>query len=332
MSYQTGTAATSTDLLQKIVTWLVSLGWTQDRSAVEGSGWTASLHHNGNFVHMRAVEGEASVPWHSNLAGAYVLDMTLGTAFSSGQPFGSQSTGAPLGSSTFPIGVGMQLTAGPFSNYYFFADSTADNIVIVVEKTPGLFVHMGWGLSLQKAGAWTGGPYFFGSSSGFYAGEVIVAANAPGYTSTSDCPGVNGDYLGGGCCFVRADVDTYTGLWVSIATDIGSRDQGFAGREGDSSVKGQSSVMSSYFPIYADGPQTYKFQYEQTSAQDGRANLLPVYLWVQRDGTTTGYSMLGTLPNIFWANAVGNGFSNADEYVLGGTTYKLFPNFAVLKQ
>jgi hypothetical protein len=29
---------------------------------------------------------------------------------------------------------------------------------------------------------------------------------------------------------------------------------------------------------------------------------------------------------------VGNGFSNASEYVLGPTTYKMFPNFAVVKQ
>jgi len=73
----------------------------------------------------------------------------------------------------------MQLSAGPFSNYYFSADSTADNIVVVVEKTPGLYVHIGWGLSIQKAGAFTGGPYFFGSSSGFYTSDTWGGSKRP---------------------------------------------------------------------------------------------------------------------------------------------------------
>jgi hypothetical protein len=331
MSYQTGTATTATNLLETLVTWLVSLGWTQDRSAVEGLGWTASLNHNGNFVNLRAVENETgTIPWHASVSGAYGLHMYLGTAFDGSQPFNNQA-GGPLGSSTFPVGVGMQLNAGPFSNYYFFADATADNIVIVVERTPGLFVHLGWGLSIKKAGAFTGGPYFFGSTSGLYTGYLYTTPGSPGFTSTTDCPFVNRDGQSAGCGFVRADVDSYTGLWVSIATTT-TRDDGYAGRAGDSSVMGTGSVPNPNIPVYADGAGAFKFQFAQTSAQDGRSNLLPIYLWVLRDGTTTGYSLLGTVPNVFWSNAVGNGFSNAEEYVLGGTTYKLFPNFAVVKQ
>jgi hypothetical protein len=333
MSYQTGSATSSTDLVKQIVTWLVSLGWTQDRSAIEGSGWTASLHHNANYVHLRAVENESSVPWHAGYGTAhYGVHMYTGTAYDSGQPFNNQVTGAPIGSSTFPIGVGMHLSAGPFPNYYFFADSTADNIVVVVEKTSGLYVHIGWGLSIQKEGSYTGGPYFFGSTSGYYTSLTGAPANTPGFTSTSDCPFVNVDPEGGGCGFVRADVDSWTGKWVGIYNATAGPDFGFTGKQGDTSVCGASSAVKLNFPVYAYSPVTSYFQYEQTSVQDGRANLLPLILWVLRDGTTTGFSMLGTVPNIFATNAVGNGFSNASEYVLGGTTYKIFPNFAVVKQ
>ncbi|MGH9781684.1 MAG: hypothetical protein ACRD33_07665, partial [Candidatus Acidiferrales bacterium] len=66
--------------------------------------------------------------------------------------------------------------------------------------------------------------------------------------------------------------------------------------------------------------------------QDGRANLLPILLWVLRDGTTTGFSPLGTIPNVFVSNGVGNGFSNASDYVIGAKTYRMFSNFAVAKQ
>jgi len=72
--------------------------------------------------HMRAVENEGSIPWHANFGSThYGLHMYLGTGFSSGQPFNNQTAGAPIGSSTFPIGVGMQLSAGPFSKLLFFS-------------------------------------------------------------------------------------------------------------------------------------------------------------------------------------------------------------------
>jgi hypothetical protein len=333
MSYQTGSASSPTDLVQKLVTWLVSIGWTQDRSATEGAGWTASLHKSANYVHLRAAENESSGPWQSMYGAVhYSVNMYLGTAFDSGQPFNNQTTGAPIGGGTNPIGVGMQLSAGPFSNYYFFADSGGDNIVVVVEKTPGLYLHMGWGPSLQKAGSYTGGPYFFGPSSGYYTSFTFAGANTPGYTSSSECPFANMDQIGGGCGFVRADVDSWTGKWVGIFNATGGANQGFTGKEGDTSVHAKNSAMKTNFPVYAYSAVPYQFQSEQTSQQDGRANLLPIILWALRDGTTTGFSMLGTPPNIFATNAIGNGFSNADEYVLGATTYKLFPNFAVVKQ
>jgi len=332
LSYQTGSASSATDVVQQLMTWLVSIGWTQDRSAVEGLGWTATLHKSGNYVHLRAAMNEAAV-WQASFSnGHYGVHMYLGTGYSSGQPFNNQTTGSPISSgNSYPIGVGMHLSAGPFSNYYFFADSAGDNVVVVVEKTPGLFVHIGWGLSLQKAGSYTGGPYFFGSSSGFYTSVTSAGAGVPGFTSSTDCPFVNGDGEGAGCGFVRADVDSWTGKWVGIWNSASGGDTGFTGKQGDSSVYGTNRVMKTNYPVYAFAAGTPQFQNVQTSEQDGRANLLPLILWVLRDSTTTGFSMLGTAPNIFFTNAVGNGFSNADEYVLGGTTYKLFPHFCVVK-
>jgi hypothetical protein len=87
------------------------------------------------------------------------------------------------------------------------------------------------------------------------------------------------------------------------------------------------------FPNYA---QSYSatpgsFQHNQVSAQDGRANLLPCLLYVQRDGSGPGYSPLGTVPTIFVTSAVGQGFSPASDYVIGADTYTMFPYFAVKK-
>lgn len=333
MQYQTGAASSSTDLLQKLVTWLVGIGWTQDRSAVEGSGWTASLHKSGIYAHLRAAMNESAIWGMGEGQAHYALDLYLGTAFDSGQPWNNQVAGAPVGSLTSPnpVGVGAFLSAGPFSDYYFFADAAGDNVVVVVQVTPGRYVYLGWGSSLAKAGSFTGGAYFFGSTSGFWTELAAPGANLPGLTITADCPFPNSDGQSAGCGFVRADVDSFTGKWIGITTAT-NPDYGYTGKPGDASMRGTGRTMQTTFPVYEYNDYSYNFQKEQTSALDGRANLLPLLLWVLRDGTATGFTLLGTVPNVFFTNAVGNGFSQGDEYVLGGTTYKLFPNFAVVKQ
>lgn len=330
MAYLNGSATSSTDLLQQLVTFLVANGWTQDRSATEGSGWTASLHKSGNYVHLRARENEAAFQQHTG-GTSYGVDLYLGTGFSSGQPWNNQTTGAPVGSgAAYPVGSGMYLSAGPFTNFYFMTDSSADNVVVVVERSPGLFVFIGWGLSINPAGAITGGAYFFGSSSGFFNNVTTPNINAIGYVATSACPGTAQDGEGGICTYVRADVDSFTGKWISIGT-LTTPTGGYTGKQGYSSVRMQGISMLSNFPVYAFTDNAAEFQQSQVSLQDSRVNLLPVILWVNRDGTSSGYSMLGTLPLVFVSNGVGRGFSNAGEYVIGANTFKMFPNFAVQK-
>ena len=332
MQYQTGSATSPVDLLQQVVTWLVGLGWTQDRSAAEGSGWTASLHKSGNYAHLRAAMNEAT-PWLVGSSGnTYALNLYLGTGYNGANAWNNQA-GGPIGATSNPVGVGMRLSAGPFSNCYFFADAAGDNIVVVVQVTPGLYTHLGWGLSLNKAGSWTGGPYFFGSTGGYNTSWTTANPNLPGLTMTTDCPFVGSDPSTAAVGFVRVDVDSFTGKWIAIASpSVNAANRGYQGKQGDTSVRGLLNTMEMNFPVYAYSAYLYQFQNEQVSAQDGRANLLPILLLALRDGTSTGFSLLGSVPDIFVSNAVGNGFSSADEYVLGGTTYKVFPNFAVVKQ
>ena len=91
----------------------------------------------------------------------------------------------PVASGTSaPVGVGMRLSAGPFLNYHFFSDAAGDNIVVVIEQTSGLFKHLGWGKSLNKAGTYTGGAYFFGVASGYYA-SYVSTLNNPGFDITA---------------------------------------------------------------------------------------------------------------------------------------------------
>lgn len=338
MPYQTGTASSPTNLLQTLVTWLVSLGWNNDMSQADGAGWRAHLDRHGNFVHLRAFSNEgASLPFANNAdtAGNAGIALYLSTAFNSADAWNAQPGSPPFqsGSSTLVVGAGMALPSGAIQNYFFFADAAGDNIVVVIETTPGVYVHIGWGLSLTKCGTWTGGPYFFGSHSGYQASLVLTGAGSPGFTSPSFCPGCYGDCTSSAYqnFFVRADVDSFTGKWLGCSSNT-TAVTGYTGKNATSPVVGGFRSVTG-LPWYALQPNTAsEWQYNQTSALDGRANLLPVLIWATRDATPGGYSPLGQVPNVFFTNGVGDGFSNAEEITLGPTTYKLFPNFAVIKQ
>ena len=215
--------------------------------------------------------------------------------------------------------------------------------MIVVEKTAGVFEYLAWGSSVTKAGTWTGGPYFLGSTSGYWAGSNFGGAIVTGFTATSNCPGCVDDGVNGAngalasAAFVRCDVDSFTGKWITIS-DTATGSQGYTGRNGSSSVFGSvaptASTVNYAGAPFVPGASPQQFQFMQTSAIDGRVNLLPVLWWVGRDGSgsqTGGFSLIGSLPTIFFSNGVGNGFAPAGEYAIGADTYKMFPNFAVLK-
>lgn len=333
MGFATGAAISPVDLLDKLQAFLVAQGWASNLYAVDGTGKRAHLNKDGLFVHLRSAIAENA--WHSHynsLPAASSIAMYITPGFSGSAAWDDQAGGPVTGdSNAWPIGVAMVLPPGPVLNYYFFA--TGDDIVVVVEKSSGIYTHLGWGPSLTKFGTWTGGAYFFGAVGYYNSSPGGGAGTRAGIEITADCPGAANDAFGLCGCYVQAVVDSFTG-WISISSN-NAPVFGFTGRIGTSSVPNQSGTgIRAEIPNYGRGlnntPPILTINL-QTSRQDGRANLLPVTLWVLRDATTTGFSPIGAIPNVFASNAVGNGFSKASEYVIGSDTYKLFPNFAVLK-
>jgi hypothetical protein len=338
MAYQTGTPASPVDLLQQMNTFLAANGWTSDKNAADGSGWESHLHNGAVYAHLCATVGAAA--FVTQAFSGYALFLYLSDGFNGSQPWNLQPTNPPFANGTTnAVGVGMNLSAGPFSAYYFFTDASNANFVCVLEKTPGVYEFLAWGTSLKKCGTWTGGAYFLGSSGGDYAANPSPSANTPGYNATSHCPGCHdGDPNGPAAAFVRCDSDSFVGKWIPIS-DTGDPNNGYTGRNGSSSVAGPNVPPATSIARYALGsyvssavPQP--FQWMQTSALDGRVNLLPVLWWVGRDGSTAdagGFSLIGSLPTIFFSNGVGNGFVPGAIYTIGPDDYMMFPNFAVLQ-
>jgi hypothetical protein len=338
MAYQTGTPAGPVDLLQQMNTFLAANGWTSDKNAASAFGWESHLHNGAVYAHLGATVGAAA--FTNQAYTGYALFLYLSDGFNGGVLWNLQPTNPPFANGTSnAVGVGMNLSAGPFSAYYFFTDASNNNFVCVLEKTPGLFEYLAFGTSLKKCGSWTGGPYFLASSSGEYGANQSPSPNQAGYNATAYCPGAHdADPQGGAAALVRCDSDSFVGKWIPIGDTL-DPNSGYTGRNGSSSVAGFAQPPPTSIARYATGPYSagsnpQPFQWMQTSVLDGRVNLLPVLWWVGRDGSTAdagGFSLIGSLPTIFSSNGVGNGFVSGAVYEIGSASYMMFPNFAVLQ-
>lgn len=326
-AYQTGTATSPTNLLQTLVTWLVAQGWTSNMSQADGTGWRAHLSKGSVYVNLRATPGSETV-WAggaSSTANQIGIGLYTGTGYSGASAWNAQA-GGPIGSAVaYTVGAFMNLPVGSIVAYHFFDDG-ADNIVVVAERTSSNFTHLGWGTSLTKAGAWTGGGYFFASTSGFYASYTSVAYPGTPNGPSAHPPFSYGDSVSGCCAFVRADVDTFTGKWLGCGS-VASAQQGYTGKRVASGYYNRSGVvtMPSEIPQYGAS-----FQARITSAMNSQANLIPIRLFAQRD--TAGYSLIGDVPNLVLTNATDNGYAAGTVYPLGADNWMIFPNFAVLKK
>lgn len=315
MAYATGTATSPTNLLQSIVTFLVAAGWTQNMSQAEGSGWRAHLSKGGTFINFRAAVNENLVAQGAG----YALYAYVGTGYSGASAWNAQA-GAPVqsGSSTV-AGAAMGLVnAGPYLNYHLFTDES-DNVALVLERAAGIFQHICFG-QVTKAGSWTGGAFCVGTVGWTYAASSSTVVE--GVTTTSGCPGAFGNYITTANGYVRADVDAFTGKWLSIG-NTSAANYGWTGKRCYTPVKGLNDP-DAQIPGYGTA-----WQGRQTSDMNGKANLLPVMLWAERDAG--GVSLIGQLPMVRFSNGTTKGYSIGQEETIGSDTWKFFPNFAVRK-
>lgn len=339
MAYQTGSATDPNDLLTKLVTFLTGAGvdWLQDMSQADGAGRRAHLHKGADYVNLKSTIGAVN-PWAYSTspapaAGDAAIHIYLGTGFNGGNNWNNQPGGPILNGTATNTGMSMPLPTGSVTAYHFFSDAAGDHIVVVVEKTTGIFTHLGWGRALNKAGSYTGGAYFFGACNGFiFASDSTTAAGAQN-GPTARGPFSFGDFSSSSATgYVRADVDAFTGKWLGCTTSTAQPSGGYTG-------KNMASEMRHVSAPPLDIPEVEGLQMQLTSTLNSQTALLPIRLWAARDAG--GYSLLGTAVNVYWSNATGHflgstltpspGYAAGSEVAFGGDTYKLFPWFAVKK-
>ena len=337
MPYETGTASSPTDLLQKIGAFISSHGWTIDSSIAAGywdgtggPGWRLHAHRGSVYAHFRAVVNEA---WENtshialNIVGFQGsptyrwsgIGIVVGNGYNGANLWRDQP-GVPVGCvNLLPVGAGMSLPQGAISWYHFFADATGDNIAIVIEKTAGIFTRMEWGTSLKKLGAWTGGAYFGAALGGYSMGYPPAGVNQPGFVYSACLPGVlNSSHYSAFC--VQANVDAFSGHWAALWAAGGTED-GYG-------YTGQHIMTGSTYNINAGQytPEYIELAKRLTSSMSGQSLFLPIRVFAERGLVASGeWSLIGTVPNIYASNACSKGFSPAGLYTWGSDQYRVFP-------
>jgi hypothetical protein len=318
MAYQTNTAGSPTDLLQKLVAWLALQGWVVDLSASAGTkgGWKAHLHKGSLYVHLRAVQVNSDTGDSFGYGMSYEagpgIQMYVGSGYTPG--LWQNQPGAPIGvGQTYSVGNAICLPEGVIRAYHFLCDESGDHVRVIVERQAGSFSHLMWGSTLEKLGNWPGGAYFCGGTQGNLGQESPATSTDLPFSVISYRP------LG----YVRVDVDETTG-WAGLAVAGGAANDGATGVCASGLVGKSDDSFNFDLPEYP-----VQLLSRTVSTLNSQAALLPAHLFVLRAGG--GWSPLGTVPGLFYTRATESGFAVGSTYPLGADSYLLFPGFALRK-
>lgn len=157
MAYETGSATSRDDLLDKLRIFLVANGWTQNYWAAEGEGYRLHVNKSNVYANFRTSAGVSErlltvMQTHANQWFAMNLSTGYdGTKHWSLQPGAPCRTSGDVGS----LASGFLVTGSIISYYFFTQDNSFD---VVAEISSGVFRSMHAG-ELTKFGSYTGGMY-----------------------------------------------------------------------------------------------------------------------------------------------------------------------------
>lgn len=292
MAYQLlNSVASPNALLDALATFAGANGWTVDRNSNVSNARTLTLHYPGvtDYIHLYTPDANVGTMIRGRVSRQY----------DSGAAYNAQPVQSPYDCLTN--------ATGPFPNVYLFADGAAVHAVIQVTGAIE-FRHICFG-ALEKAGAYDGGTYLDGSyrsqryrgyyqwnnhhvpfSSGRYTG--FGGEPAPGFCVYSIPADSVADAFG-----VFGAAEGYSKDYPAVWTGIGSWND------------------NADFGVISGGADANDF--------DGRSIFHPIAPMIWRAGEF--FSPLGLVRNTFLCNMTK--YSPAQEVVIGGDTYVVFPFF-----
>lgn len=155
MAYETGTASDQTDLMSKLSTF------------AQANGYVEEYYHGANrHLSLSRAADSVYVAFLWDAVDTIAMYQALGFSATYQEAPWNQVDDSGNGSDTVPsqIDRGRQVSKignGSFTAYHFFAYTNPHCIHVVLEFSPGLYRHFGFG-KVDKVGTWTGGAWCAG--------------------------------------------------------------------------------------------------------------------------------------------------------------------------
>lgn len=304
MAYQTGTASSQQDLLDKLQTFAAANGWTVDNW--DTGNKKLSMHKSTVYVHFR---------WDSVAStGSIGLYHSLGFVAAGTNPWQhTDDSGSGYTTATGAVTSQRRIDRigdGPFTTYYFFEDDTY--IHMVLEYAPGLYRHCYFGI-MTKLGTWTGGEYmggtiwYMGSGVGDFPQDTRHALPfGAGHTQNStDNMTIHAEGMPG-------EPSASTKWGVSWGGTIAGNDRAAVGR-------------LNMFGGLRDGPLTNAFAWIPANPNNGYIPLVPIPIYLRDDAglSPEKWHLLGYAPDVRVCNI--RHLEPAEEKTIGSDTWTFFP-------
>ncbi len=317
MTFETGTATDLPDLLAKLNTFATTThgGWVAGYSPNPNTtnGWF-ELHKGSLSFSAKFPRGAQAPPEHMSChqASGFINSATAPGAHTqdSGNGYNNTTTNhtnANLLSERCVRDIGN----GPFVSYFFFADTTVgDYIHVVVEPTPGMFRHFGFGTLDKRGDNWTGGEYVFGH---YQDTSVNATALDPNTQTLLDGIGGTQDRLRAATVRIAAGLPNQSPAIWGVSAQLAS-----ASLLTDTA----GNVRRQIHGGYRAGLEARGFGNPAGSFSSG---LIPMYSIAARyrDPSNPRVTMLGYLPNVRALNI--RNFAPKQEVVIGSDTWIMFP-------
>ena len=313
MSYQTGTSTGPNDLLDKIRTFLLADGWTENLYTSIGAGYRLHMQKTASdstvmYFNFRSAIAEtgSTLITEDNVGGSQgtVTGIIINgsTGYNVGELWHKQP-GYPqnivLGTYSFG-GVMSPMSVTAIPAYYIL--SVGDAVHVVVEVTGGKFQFMSFGL-LDKQGTFTGGQFFSASwpSREPYT-DWATGSYGPKYFTFSVSSG-----LGLLNSAIYLDVDSVADWRCADAS--ATREIIFPCVAGQS-VNPSSSQVGLCSMFWSKAPNAY----------NAMSAMVPIYTLAKR--SDNNYSLIGWPEGVRFLNVTN--YSPGQEITYGAETWKVF--------
>ncbi len=319
--YETGSASDQTDLMSKLSTFAQANGYTED-------------YYNGGNKHLSLSRSAdncyVSFAWNgTNTIAMYQALNYQGAHDEEPWDQDDDSGNGNDDPDTSDIERGRQVSrigTGPFTSYHFFAYTNPYNIHVVLEFSPGLYRHFGFGM-IDKVGTWTGGAWCAGHLWNWAGSTAYAAYDNPdhlGHTVLMDgamYPGLtyygvyNTDAGGTLHCEGLPNQDAASKWGHSL--DYATNDEYMTDdRSGNPRIRIGGGCRR--------GPALTQFGCFLPDLSNGFIPIIPhEVFYMDGDGGDDGWYYLGRMHNIGHIHM--HGIDAAQELIVGSDTWIAFP-------